>query len=467
MQLHGQLLWDTGHGAWLSRRAVEDSVQAPPLPAQWNDDRDGVTTEVTKGQVTVTEGQVTVTEGQVTVTEGPSVVSVSMLPGSRRSRGRRRRNPAAALVLTVTLCVCLGVFALALQNGRIPSFSKDPSRTPVQSAGTPVRPHNAPSAGRPDVSGSSGHSIDTPQNSALANADPVSGTDETMIAANPEQQPDAADNSSEALQQKDTENLITTNDGDRRANGQVRSSQDPAADRPAVIRDGDMIRDVDRLLQQAWQDNNVTPVASAADDEWLRRVYLTFVGAIPGIEEIRAFQDNTSQNRRAELLQQLSRDSRTAAHLAQIWVNLLIGRSNPRNVDQNQLYAWLLSQFAENRPWIDTVGELIAAEGRSDQNGATNFLLAHLNDQATPATAVTARLFFGTQVHCTQCHDHPFSKDVRQTEFWELNAFFKQTTRVPVTSDSTAMSDRRRVWLLAERRAGGSTAGIRRSEADS
>jgi hypothetical protein len=443
MQLHGQLLWDTGHGAWLSRRAVEDSVQAPPLPAQWNDDRDVVTAEVTKGRVTVTEG--------------PSVVSVPVLPGGLRSRSRRRRNPVAALVLTVTLCVCLGVFAVALQNGRLPSFSKDPLRTPVQSAGTPVRPQNAPSAGRPDVSEPPGHSIDTPQNSALGNADPVPGTYETIIAANPQLQPDPAGISLEALHQEDAENLITTNDGDSGANAQVRSARDSAADRPAVIRDGDMIREVDRLLQQAWQDNNVTPVAPAADDEWLRRVYLTFVGAIPGIEEIRAFQENTSQNRRAELLQQLSSDSRTAAHLAQIWVNLLIGRSNPRNVDQNQLYSWLLSQFAENRPWIDTVGELIAAEGRSDQNGATNFLLAHLNDQATPATAVTARLFFGTQVHCTQCHDHPFSKDVRQTEFWELNAFFKQTTRVPVTSDSTAMSDRRRVWLLSDRPSGGMT----------
>ena len=78
---------------------------------------------------------------------------------------------------------------------------------------------------------------------------------------------------------------------------------------------------------------------------------------------------------------------------------------------------------------METVGQLIAAEGRSDENGATNFLLAHLNDQATPATAVTARLFLGQQVHCTQCHDHPFAKERSQQEFWSLNAFFKQAER--------------------------------------
>ncbi|MCA9015116.1 MAG: DUF1553 domain-containing protein, partial [Planctomycetaceae bacterium] len=65
-------------------------------------------------------------------------------------------------------------------------------------------------------------------------------------------------------------------------------------------------------------------------------------------------------------------------------------------------------------------------EGDADTNGATNFLLAHLNNEAVPATAITTRLFLGTQIQCTQCHNHPFN-DATQSQFWEINSFFKQT----------------------------------------
>ena len=39
---------------------------------------------------------------------------------------------------------------------------------------------------------------------------------------------------------------------------------------------------------------------------------------------------------------------------------------------------------------------------------------------------MTAKIFLGMQVQCTQCHNHPFN-DWKQRKFWELNAFFRQT----------------------------------------
>lgn len=52
--------------------------------------------------------------------------------------------------------------------------------------------------------------------------------------------------------------------------------------------------------------------------------------------------------------------------------------------------------------------------------------MGKLDDQATQATAQTARLFLGLQVQCTQCHNHPFN-DWKQSQFWGLNSFFRQT----------------------------------------
>ena len=42
------------------------------------------------------------------------------------------------------------------------------------------------------------------------------------------------------------------------------------------------------------------------------------------------------------------------------------------------------------------------------------------------ATAKTAQIFLGMSVQCTQCHNHPFN-EYKQNQFWELNAFFRQT----------------------------------------
>ena len=42
------------------------------------------------------------------------------------------------------------------------------------------------------------------------------------------------------------------------------------------------------------------------------------------------------------------------------------------------------------------------------------------------ATAKTSQIFLGLQVQCTQCHNHPFN-EWKQNQFWEMNAFFRQT----------------------------------------
>jgi hypothetical protein len=213
--------------------------------------------------------------------------------------------------------------------------------------------------------------------------------------------------------------------------------------------DASIVSEIDRRIAEVWSDYNIIPAEHADDHEWVRRCYLTLTGRIPTISEASAFVDLASPRKRAALIDSLLKDPHFAENFSVTWTNLLIGRSNARNVDAGALYEFLNKQFLNNRSWMETVGDLIAAEGRSDQNGATNFLLAHLNDQATPATAVTARLFLGQQVQCTQCHDHPFAKDRHQDEFWSLNAFFKQAERrqLPVTTVDGNSSN---IWTLSD-----------------
>lgn len=208
---------------------------------------------------------------------------------------------------------------------------------------------------------------------------------------------------------------------------------------------------IDGLVQAGWSEQEIDAADTATDSEWLRRVYLTFAGRIPTLEETTTFLNSRSPRKRLVTVDTLLDSGDRADHMATIWTNLLVGRTERRGVNRDKLFEFLTDSFAKNTPWIDTVGELITATGRNDENGATNFLLAHLNNQATPATAVTARLFLGEQISCVQCHDHPFSKGVRQEDYWALNAFFKDTVRVTVR-EPRAPKSRYMTCRLVDRR---------------
>jgi len=271
------------------------------------------------------------------------------------------------------------------------------------------------------------------------NAPVVVGAGENPKAGNPsELKPLTLDGVNRENPENPAENPIATVTTDEPRDTLLRGSDDQA-----------VVAMIDGYLQTSWQEYQVKPAAQADDFEWIRRAYLTLTGRIPSIEEVVSFQALPADQRRRQVTEKLLTDARTAEHLAVTWSNLLIGRANTRGVDQDAMLSFLQDQFSRNRPWMETVGELIAAEGRSDENGATNFLLAHLNDQATPATAVAARLFLGRQVHCTQCHDHPFARDRRQEEFWALNAFFKTAVRSRENL-TDASGKTKSVWVLRD-----------------
>lgn len=188
---------------------------------------------------------------------------------------------------------------------------------------------------------------------------------------------------------------------------------------------------INHRIESAWSAAEVSPSDRADDAAWLRRVYLDLTGRIPTAGDVQSFLADRRADKRAKIVDRLLDSPEYSRNLTTQWTNLLVGRVSAEQVDRNALQKFLRTSFAQNRGWDDIVSDLVAAEGRADENGAANFLIAHLNNQAVPATAITARLFLGEQVQCTQCHKHPFGDGV-QTDFWELNSFFHQTEAVTV-----------------------------------
>ncbi len=195
--------------------------------------------------------------------------------------------------------------------------------------------------------------------------------------------------------------------------------------------DQKIVDEIDKLIRQGWEDNEVTPSKVAKDTAWLRRVYLDTVGHIPPLEVAESFLRDKDPDKRARMIDQLLEDDAYVHNWTTIWTNLLIGRQTPRRTSREGMQKFLREAFAKNRPWDDVVRDILVAQGRYDENGAVNYLLAQMTmrDDGVQATAKTTRLFLGVQVQCTQCHNHPFN-DWKQNQFWEFNSFFRQARRV-------------------------------------
>jgi hypothetical protein len=190
---------------------------------------------------------------------------------------------------------------------------------------------------------------------------------------------------------------------------------------------------IDKGIAEGWAAAGIKPARPATDEEFLRRAYLDLVGRIPTVQEARAFLSMKEHDKRGKLVEYLLNHPDFAKNFATQWSVLLIGRGNQgRMVDREALNGWLRKQFGSDRPWNETVHELVGGTGSNKENGAVNFVLAHLEFGAVPLTSKTTRLFLGQQIQCTQCHDHP-TNDWKQADFWGINAFFKGVRGQPVT----------------------------------
>jgi hypothetical protein len=221
--------------------------------------------------------------------------------------------------------------------------------------------------------------------------------------------------------------------------------QTPAKAAPATGGDpSEVVKIIDQGLKTVWNDNKVTPSARCDDHEFIRRASLDIIGRIATPAEIRTFMDDPPKERRRKLIDRLLKSEDYAKNWANIWANWLLSRTGAfgRGRYHEETQTWLEDQFAQNKPFHQIVTALITAEGKNTDNGAVNFILAHVGENTprgeerdngqfnmVPLTSRISRLFLGVQTQCAQCHDHPSDAKLKQHHFWGINAFLRQVRR--------------------------------------
>ncbi|MFM1903178.1 MAG: hypothetical protein RLZZ440_1078 [Planctomycetota bacterium] len=201
------------------------------------------------------------------------------------------------------------------------------------------------------------------------------------------------------------------------------------------------VRFINEQIAAGWKDAGFEPSAEATAGEWCRRVFLDLVGRVPTVGELQAFTVDSSPTRKADLVARLlgeEFEDEYARNFSDVWTTILIGRdATNENVNRPGMRQYLRRAFSRNYPYDRFMEELVTATGVNTNkrgvegfNGATNFLSGKMVEMGVAngvqATAKTAQVFLGLQVQCTQCHNHPFNKG-KQNQFWEMNAFFRQT----------------------------------------
>ena len=181
--------------------------------------------------------------------------------------------------------------------------------------------------------------------------------------------------------------------------------------------------------------NGVNPVAPADDATLLRRTMLDLAGRIPHALEREWFHSLPEADRRRMLVDRLMQSPDFDFHHRN-WLDESLLPNQPYD---DEFRNYLLTAVQGRRSW-DTIFRELMKAGVADgpEKGAAQFLKSRVRE-LDDLTNDTAILFFGVNISCAKCHDHPLVTDWKQDHFYGMQAFFQRTYQT------------RKVSALAER----------------
>ncbi len=179
---------------------------------------------------------------------------------------------------------------------------------------------------------------------------------------------------------------------------------------------------IDIRIAKIFKRKGVRVPLNASDPVFLRRSFLLAVGRIPTVEEARVFLESDDPNKRVLLIRYLMHSKGYDSHMSNWLLDMLRVRESFQNGHTAAPYMqWVRRAVKENKPFDTMTRELLSAQGGIWENGAVGY---YIRDKGMPLDNIanTMRLFLGTRMECSQCHDDPF-EDWERMDFYRLAAF--------------------------------------------
>ena len=185
--------------------------------------------------------------------------------------------------------------------------------------------------------------------------------------------------------------------------------------------DHDVAAAIDHYIDARLAVVNLSPSLPAADSTLLRRTMLDLVGRIPTATEAHQYSASPLANKRLKMVDLLLDDQGFIRHSANELNTLL---SDERN---ENLHPYLVEALSSNRGWDQMFREMINGDtSQSSRQGPTSFILQRVNDLDN-LTNATSAIFFGINISCAKCHDHPLVTEWTQAHFYGMKSFFSRS----------------------------------------
>lgn len=181
---------------------------------------------------------------------------------------------------------------------------------------------------------------------------------------------------------------------------------------------------IDHYIDSALQRAGIASAPPLEDANFLRRVMLDLVGRPPTAAEAQAFLAESDPEKRTRLIDHLI-DSpgfvRQQAAEFDAW--LMEGT-------RGSIREYLIKAFGERRTWDHMFRDMIVGEPDDPrQEGAIRFVAVRSKDP-DKLVSDSSIAFFGVNVTCAKCHDHPLVDDWRQDHYYGMLSFFNRTFNV-------------------------------------
>lgn len=180
---------------------------------------------------------------------------------------------------------------------------------------------------------------------------------------------------------------------------------------------------IDQFIQQRLDAEKIAKAPQADDSNLVRRLMLDVAGRIPTAEEAKAYVANGSAAKRVELVDRLLASPDFVWHQRNEFDRMLL----PNKPNDGDFRKYLLWAVKENRSWEAMFRDmLVGDEADENRKHALTFIKSRARDLDDMLND-TAILFFGVNVTCAKCHDHPLTPDWKQHHYFGMASFFSRT----------------------------------------
>lgn len=206
---------------------------------------------------------------------------------------------------------------------------------------------------------------------------------------------------------------------------------------------------LDHFILARLEQEGLSPSPQADRYALLRRLSLDLRGLPPSMEEIKAWEKNTSAQAYEQLVDQLLADQAYGERWARVWLDLARYAdsagygSDPLRPNMWRYRDWVIDAFNKNMPYDQFTMEQLAGDllpgATMEQRMATAF---HRNtmtnteggtdDEEFRVAAVkdrintTMQVWMGLTMGCASCHSHKYDP-ISHAEYYQAYAIFNQT----------------------------------------